>query len=124
MTAVWPAVLDAVCADNQMLGAALSDARPGRAARQRARGRLRPGGPLQPARRRRSPSTARSSRAPSAASRAARCASLFELRELEADEPAPQAPPPSEDEIVARFVTEFDAEEIVPDPDDDKEGDA
>jgi hypothetical protein len=50
---------------------------------------------------------------------------LFELREIEPDdEPAPQAPPPSEDEIVARFVTEFDAEEIVPDPDDDKEGDA
>jgi hypothetical protein len=46
----------------------------------------------------------------------------FELRELEADDAPPS--PPSEDEIVARFVTEFDAEEIVPGPDDDKEGEA
>jgi hypothetical protein len=44
----------------------------------------------------------------------------FELRELEDDQP----PPPSEDEIVARFVTAFDAEEIVPGPDDEKEGEA
>jgi hypothetical protein len=44
----------------------------------------------------------------------------FELRELDPEEAAP----PSEDEIVARFVTEFDAEEIVPGPDDDKEGEA
>jgi hypothetical protein len=45
----------------------------------------------------------------------------FELRELEDEEAAP----PSEDEIVARFVTEFDAEEIVPGPDDEKkEGEA
>jgi hypothetical protein len=48
----------------------------------------------------------------------------FELRDLD---PAPgrsAEEPPSEDEIVARFVTEFDAEEIVPDPDDHKEGEA
>jgi len=37
---------------------------------------------------------------------------VFELRELE-QHSAPQ--PPSEDELVARFKTEFDAEEIVPD---------
>jgi hypothetical protein len=45
----------------------------------------------------------------------------FELRELAADE---GPTPPSEDEIVARLVTEFDAEEILPGPDDEKEGDA
>jgi DNA polymerase-3 subunit gamma/tau len=42
----------------------------------------------------------------------------FELRPP--DEVAPAgaaAPPPSEDELVARFVAEFDAEEIVPEPD-------
>jgi len=48
----------------------------------------------------------------------------FELRDLEPEEAAAAAQPPSEDEIVARFVTEFDAEEIVPDPDDEKEGEA
>jgi hypothetical protein len=37
----------------------------------------------------------------------------FELRALE--EPATDRPP-SEDELVARFVAEFDAEEIVPEP--------
>jgi hypothetical protein len=37
---------------------------------------------------------------------------VYELRELE-EESAPK--PPSEDELVARFKTEFDAEEIVPD---------
>jgi hypothetical protein len=37
---------------------------------------------------------------------------VFELRELEE---ASAVPPPSEDELVARFKTEFDAEEIVPD---------
>ena len=37
---------------------------------------------------------------------------VFELRELEERS---EAKPPSEDELVARFKTEFDAEEIVPD---------
>ena len=36
----------------------------------------------------------------------------YELRELEQ---SPEVQPPSEDELVARFKTEFDAEEIVPD---------
>jgi hypothetical protein len=49
----------------------------------------------------------------------------FELRDLEPEDDAAAAPaPPSEDELVARFVTEFDAEEIVPDPDESKEGEA
>jgi DNA polymerase III subunit gamma/tau len=37
---------------------------------------------------------------------------VYELREID-EVSAPQ--PPSEDELVARFKTEFDAEEIVPD---------
>jgi hypothetical protein len=49
---------------------------------------------------------------------------LFELRELDPDGGEEAAAPPSEDEIVARFVSEFDAEEIVPDPDEHKEGEA
>jgi hypothetical protein len=49
---------------------------------------------------------------------------LCELRDLRADEPAEAAAPPSEDEIVARLKSEFDAEEIVRDPDDSKEGEA
>jgi hypothetical protein len=49
---------------------------------------------------------------------------LFELRELHPDGGEEAAAPPSEDEIVARFVSEFDAEEIVPDPDEHKEGEA
>ena len=49
----------------------------------------------------------------------------FELRDLDPEDDAEAVPrPPSEEEIVARFVTEFDAEEIVPDPDDEKEGEA
>jgi hypothetical protein len=36
----------------------------------------------------------------------------FEVRDLR-DEPA-EAAPPNEDELVARFVSEFDAEEIQP----------
>jgi hypothetical protein len=47
----------------------------------------------------------------------------FELRELQPEDGGAAEPEaPSEDELVARFVTEFDAEEIVPDPDDSKEG--
>ena len=48
----------------------------------------------------------------------------FELRDLDPEDAEAVARPPSEDEIVERFVTEFDAEEIVPDPDDEKEGEA
>ncbi|HEX2105361.1 MAG TPA: hypothetical protein VHF51_17040, partial [Solirubrobacteraceae bacterium] len=49
----------------------------------------------------------------------------FELRDLEpAGGGAAEEAPPSEDEWVARFKSEFDAEEIVPDPDDSKEGEA
>ena len=48
----------------------------------------------------------------------------FELRDLDPADDAAEQAPPSEDEIVARFVTEFDAEEIVQDPDPSKEGES
>jgi hypothetical protein len=43
---------------------------------------------------------------------------VFELRDpSELANGEPETQPPSEDELVARFKTEFDAEEIVPDDD-------
>jgi hypothetical protein len=124
MSAVWPAVLDAVCADNQMLGAALSDARP---VELRDNELVVAFAPEDRFNQRQAALPEHRAVVEGAvrglAGRPLRV--LFELRDLEPDdEPVPQAPPPSEDEIVARFVTEFDAEEIVPDPDDDKEGEA
>ena len=114
MTAVWPAVLDAVCADNQMLGAVLSDARPVELRDNELvvafahEDRFNQRQAALPEHRAVVEGAVRG-----LAGRPLRV--LFELRDLEpGDDPAPQAPPPSEDEIVARFVTEFDAEEIVP----------
>jgi hypothetical protein len=43
----------------------------------------------------------------------------FELRDL-GDGAAVVDRPQSEDELLARLVTEFDAEEIVPDPDQER----
>jgi hypothetical protein len=40
----------------------------------------------------------------------------FEVREITAEQAAQATPPPTEEELVARFVAEFDAEEILPDP--------
>jgi hypothetical protein len=120
MTAIWSAVVDAICADNALLGAALSEARPvdlrddelvvAFAPEERFNQRIA--------------ATTEHRRAVEETVRGMAGRSLrvtFELRELEDEEAAP----PSEDEIVARFVTEFDAEEIVPGPDDEKkEGEA
>jgi DNA polymerase III subunit gamma/tau len=122
MSAVWPAVLDAVCADNQMLGAVLSDSRP---VELRDNELVVAFAPDDRFNQRQAALPEHRAVVEGAvrglAGRPLRV--LFELRDLEPDdEPAAQVPPPSEDEIVARFVTEFDAEEIVPDPDDDKEG--
>jgi DNA polymerase-3 subunit gamma/tau len=110
--ALWPAVLDAVRADNQLLGAILSEARPvelrgGEVViafddaqgfnRRQAEGRANRAS-LEDAIRALSGTGVRV---------------CFELRPL--DEPAEERPP-SEEELVARFVAEFDAEEIVTDP--------
>jgi DNA polymerase-3 subunit gamma/tau len=119
MTAIWSAVVDSICAENALLGAALSEARPVElrddelvvafAPEERFNQRIA--------------ATTDHRRTVEEAVRGMAGRGLrvsFELRELEPDDAAP----PSEDEIVARFVTEFDAEEIVPGPDDEKEGEA
>jgi DNA polymerase III subunit gamma/tau len=123
MAALWPAVRDAVCADNQLVGAALAEARPVDlrdhelvVAFDRAEAFSR-----------RMVDTAEHRAVVEAAVRGLAGRPLkvtFELRDLEPEEVEAPTPPPSEDEIVARFVTEFDAQEIVPEPDDDKEGEA
>jgi hypothetical protein len=123
MTALWPAVRDAICADNQMLGAALSDARP---VELRDHELVVAFGE-DDAFNRRMADTVEHRRIVEEAVRglAGRPLKvLFELRTLEPEAEEAAAQPPSEDEIVARFVSEFDAEEIVPDPDDEKEGEA
>jgi DNA polymerase-3 subunit gamma/tau len=124
MTAIWPAVRDAICADNSMLGAALSDARP---VELRDHELVVAFG-QEDGFNRRMADTVEHRRIVEEAIRGLAGRQLkvrFELRDLEPADDAAPAPPPSEDEIVARFVSEFDAEEIVPDPDDDeKEGQA
>ena len=75
------------------------------------------------------PSTARSHgaghRAAVEAALRAVCGTALQVRyELHEIAPTEQPPAPSEDEIVARFVAEFDAEEIVPEPEERKEGEA
>jgi len=125
MTAIWPAVRDAVCADNSMLGAALSDARP---VELRDHELVVAFG-QEDGFNRRMADTVEHRRIVEEAIRGLAGRQLkvrFELRDLEPEDDAAPAPPPSEDEIVARFVSEFDAEEIAPDPDDDdeKEGQA
>jgi hypothetical protein len=119
LTALWPAVVDAVRADNQLLGAVLSEGRPvGLREHELVVA-------FSEAFSRRMADGSENRAAVEAALRSL-CASplriCFELRERAPGEAQPE--PPSEDEIVARFVSEFDAEEIAPDPDDPKEGEA
>jgi DNA polymerase-3 subunit gamma/tau len=123
VTALWPAVRDAICADNQMLGAALSDARPVELRDHELVVAFAEDDGFN----RRMADTVEHRRIVEEAVRglAGRPLKvLFELRDLEPEAEAAAAQPPSEDEILARFVSEFDAEEIVPDPDVEKEGEA
>ena len=110
---LWPAVLDAVRAENAMLGARARHARPVELRRQRARRSPSPQTQAFTQRKAERPEhravVAEARRAPSPA--AARCVRAARARD---DAGAPQAPPPTEDELVARFMAEFDAEEIVP----------
>jgi hypothetical protein len=123
MAAIWPAVRDAVCAENQMVGIAISDARPVELRENELvvafarEDRFNQRQAALPEHRAIVEDAVRG-----LAGRPLRVS--FELRDLEPEDAEAVARPPSEDEIVARFVTEFDAEEIVPDPDDDKEGEA
>jgi hypothetical protein len=123
MAALWPAVRDAVCAENQMVGIAISDARPVELREDELvvafahEDRFKQRQASLPEHRAIVEGAIRG-----LAGRKLRVS--FELRDLEPEAAEAVAEEPSEDEIVARFVTEFDAEEIVPDPDDDKEGEA
>jgi hypothetical protein len=114
-------VVDAVRSDNQLLGAVLSEARPVGlrehelvvAFSEAFRRRMADGS---------------ENRAAIEAALRDLCGSplriCFELHELAPGEAPDEPEIPSEEEIVARFVSEFDAEEIAPDPDDPKEGEA
>jgi DNA polymerase-3 subunit gamma/tau len=112
--AVWPAVLDAVRSDNQLLGAVLSEARPVE---------LRDGELVvafadgQGFNRRMADGRANRALLEDALRRLRGdgVRVCFELRALD-DEAAPAPPPPTDEELVARFKAEFDAEEILPDP--------
>jgi len=123
MAAIWPAVRDAVCAENQMVGIAISDARPVELRENELvvafarEDRFNQRQAALPEHRAIVEDAVRG-----LAGRPLRVS--FELRDLDPEDAETVARPPSEDEIVARFVTEFDAEEIVPDPDDEKEGEA
>jgi len=116
-------VLDAVRADNQLLGASLAEAAP-----VELRGHeVVVAFPSEQAFQRRMLDTPERRAVVESALRGLAGRQIrvqYELRELDPEVAEVVAQPPSEDEIVARFVTEFDAEEIVPDPDDEKEGEA
>jgi DNA polymerase-3 subunit gamma/tau len=114
---LWPAVLDAVRVDNGLLAACLAEAHP-----VEVRGREVVVAFAEHDTFNRKMADGREHRA--AVDEALRDLAgsalrvVFELRELEQ---AAEVQPPSEDELVTRFKTEFDAEEIVPDdpqPDD------
>jgi len=123
MAAIWPAVRDAVCAENQMVGIAISDARPVELRENELvvafarEDRFNQRQAALPEHRAIVEDAVRG-----LAGRPLRVS--FELRDLDPGDAEAVVRPPSEDEIVARFVTEFDAQEIVPDPDDEKEGEA
>jgi DNA polymerase-3 subunit gamma/tau len=110
---LWPAVLDAVRADNGLLAACLAEAHP-----VEVRGSEVVVAFAEHDTFNRKMADGREHRATvDDALRGLAGSSLrvvFELRELEERS---EAKPPSEDELVARFKTEFDAEEIVGDDD-------
>ena len=113
--ALWPTVLDTVRAANAMLGAVVDDARPVELAATVSCSRSARTPPSCAARRRSARTAARSAR---------RCATVtghaltltYELREGEARRRRAAL---SEDELVARLMDEFDAEEL---GDTDEEG--
>ncbi len=115
VVALWPAVIDGLAGQSHMLAALFADARP-----------VRVGGeevvvafPTGAAFLKRQAETEAHHAAAAEALRAVAGRSLrlcFELRDAEPDSSAPSAAEPlrlTEDEWIARFVAEFDAEEIV-----------
>jgi DNA polymerase-3 subunit gamma/tau len=116
---VWPAIIEAVRASgNRICAAALSEAQPVAVADGQVTVAFPPGAEYQ--RRRANDDEYRACVA--AALRevtGAKAQIAYVLEEVPTAEEAAAAAPPalSEDELVRRFVTEFDAEEIHPDPD-------
>jgi DNA polymerase III subunit gamma/tau len=115
---LWPAVVDAVRAENGLLGAALEKAQPvemadGEATFAFAREEsFFKGTAERDEHRQRVAETVRSLAGTLVRPR-------YELRELEVELPGMPAPiPPTDDDLVDRFVAEFDAEELI----DDEEG--
>ncbi|MDX6724433.1 MAG: polymerase subunit gamma/tau, partial [Solirubrobacteraceae bacterium] len=123
LAGMWPAVLDSVRGENQLLGVALSEARPVELRDHELVVAFAVGDGFN----RRIADSAENRAVVDQVVRSLCGTPLrvcFELRDLQPEEGQNGAEPPSEDEIVARFVSEFDAQEIVPDPDDKKEGEA
>jgi DNA polymerase-3 subunit gamma/tau len=119
LRALWPAVVDAVRAENGLLGAALEKAQPvdvadGEATFAFARDEsFFKGTAERDEHRQRVAETVRSLAGTALRPR-------YELREPSAEEPTevPAAATPTDDDLVDRFVAEFDAEELI----DDEEG--
>jgi hypothetical protein len=118
-TELWPAVLDAVKSENQLLGVALSEARPVALAGSEVAIAFAPGDAFNQ-RMAEGPANKAVLEEAIRALCGTRLRAGFELRELE-DAPAEQ-PPLSGEDLVAHIVREFDAEEIVPAPDSEGEG--
>src|SRR5690606_6971412 len=123
---LWPAVVDTVRSENAMLGSVLADARPVGV----GDGEALLAFPSTAAFFKRKAESDECRRLVAEALRTLAGASLrprYELRDLEPGEAAdaPDAPPAAPaltpDELVERFVAEFDAEELI---DDDEEGGA
>jgi DNA polymerase-3 subunit gamma/tau len=113
---LWPAVLESVRGDNQMLGASLAEARP-----VELRGHeIVVAFPGEQAFQRRMADRQDHRATIEEAVRALAGTGLrvvFELRDDVVVAEAHAAEPPSEEDLVRRFMAEFDAEEILPDPD-------
>jgi DNA polymerase III subunit gamma/tau len=123
VASLWPAVRDAVCEENQLVGAALSEARPVDLRDHELVVAFDHGDGFN----RRIADTTEHRGVVERAVRSLTGTPLriqFELRDLAPEDGPAEPAPPSEAEWVARFKSEFDAEEIVPDPDDSKEGEA
>jgi DNA polymerase III subunit gamma/tau len=109
LLAVWPAVLESLRAENMVLATALSSGRP---VELDGRELVVAFGEDDAFKRRKAESEARAIGEAVRTVAGAPVRLRFEVRDLR-DEPA-EAAPPNEDELVARFVSEFDAEEIQP----------
>lgn len=120
---LWPAVIDSVRSENAMLAAALGEARPIAVTSAEAVFAFGPSAAFF----KRKAEGEECRRLVAGALRALAGVSLkpvYELKELQQDEPTaanPGVPALTSDELVARFVAEFDAEELI---DDDEEGSA